>query len=80
MESSEYPHFARRLRDAADAVTDQRFEFGLGCVLDEIAARVRNRDRAARSRRCDQRDRGVVRRTRIMAWTTLVRARCGRRQ
>ncbi|WP_327093689.1 TetR/AcrR family transcriptional regulator [Nocardia vinacea] len=40
IESNEYPNFARRVRDAADTDADQRFEFGLGCVLDGIAARV----------------------------------------
>ncbi|WP_433758995.1 TetR/AcrR family transcriptional regulator [Nocardia sp. CA-135398] len=42
IESNEYPNFARRVRDAADIDADQRFEFGLGCVLDGIAARVRD--------------------------------------
>ncbi|MFG1791837.1 TetR/AcrR family transcriptional regulator [Nocardia sp. NPDC049149] len=35
----EYPEFGRRVRDAVDPDADQRFEFGLNCVLDGIAAR-----------------------------------------
>jgi AcrR family transcriptional regulator len=34
-----YPHFARRVTEAEDTTPDQRFTFGLDCVLDGIAAR-----------------------------------------
>lgn len=37
--SGDYPEFGRRVREAEDPDADQRFEFGLGCVLDGIAAR-----------------------------------------
>jgi hypothetical protein len=35
-----YPQFARLVREAEDADPGQRFDFGLACVLDGIAARV----------------------------------------
>ena len=38
--SGGYPQFARMVRDAEDADPGQRFDFGLACVLDGIAARV----------------------------------------
>ena len=34
----EYPEFSRRVHDAEDQDDDQRFTFGLACVLDGIAA------------------------------------------
>ncbi|WP_404799988.1 TetR/AcrR family transcriptional regulator C-terminal domain-containing protein [Actinoalloteichus fjordicus] len=34
-----YPEFARRLRDAQDVDADRRFDFGLACLLDGVAAR-----------------------------------------
>jgi hypothetical protein len=34
-----YPYFARRVTEAEDTTPDQRFTFGLDCVLDGIAAR-----------------------------------------
>ena len=37
--SGAYPQFARMVRDARDADPGQRFDFGLACVLDGIAAR-----------------------------------------
>ncbi|MEV6322551.1 TetR/AcrR family transcriptional regulator C-terminal domain-containing protein [Nocardia sp. NPDC051787] len=37
MASGQYPEFGRRVRDAADQDADQRFAFGLACVLDGIA-------------------------------------------
>ncbi|GAA3258715.1 TetR/AcrR family transcriptional regulator C-terminal domain-containing protein [Nonomuraea helvata] len=37
-----YPQFARRVLDAEDATEDERFDFGLACVLDGVAARVRS--------------------------------------
>ncbi|MFE7800521.1 TetR/AcrR family transcriptional regulator [Nocardia sp. NPDC057440] len=39
--SNAYPHFARRVADAEDAAPEQRFDFGLDCLLDGIAARIR---------------------------------------
>ncbi|MEU6413381.1 TetR/AcrR family transcriptional regulator C-terminal domain-containing protein [Microbispora sp. NPDC046933] len=36
-----YPQFARRVAEADDAGPDERFEFGLECVLDGVEARVR---------------------------------------
>lgn len=35
-----YPQFARWVLDADDPGPDQRFHFGLACVLDGVAARV----------------------------------------
>ena len=40
IDSGAYPQFARRVLEAEDADPDQRFEFGLACVLDGVAARV----------------------------------------
>ncbi len=37
--SGKYPHLARVVREADDRDDEQRFEFGLACVLDGIAAR-----------------------------------------
>jgi hypothetical protein len=37
--SGQYPHLARTIREADDRDDQQRFEFGLACVLDGIAAR-----------------------------------------
>lgn len=34
-----YPQFARRVIEGADLTADERFEFGLSCVLDGIATR-----------------------------------------
>ncbi|MEV4317309.1 TetR/AcrR family transcriptional regulator C-terminal domain-containing protein [Actinocrispum sp. NPDC049592] len=39
IESGEYPHFARQVVEGSDRSADERFEFGLACVLDGIAAR-----------------------------------------
>ncbi|MEU8437219.1 TetR/AcrR family transcriptional regulator [Streptomyces sp. NPDC029216] len=36
-----YPQFARRVTEAEDADPEERFDFGLACVLDGVAARVR---------------------------------------
>ncbi len=36
--SGRYPEFGRRVREAVDQDADQRFAFGLACVLDGIAA------------------------------------------
>ncbi|WP_248965101.1 TetR/AcrR family transcriptional regulator [Sphaerisporangium perillae] len=38
--SGAYPQFARLVLDAEDTGPDQRFDFGLACVLDGVAARV----------------------------------------
>ncbi|MQY08372.1 TetR/AcrR family transcriptional regulator [Actinomadura macrotermitis] len=40
VESGDYPHFARRVVDAEDPDATERFEFGLACVLDGLAARL----------------------------------------
>ncbi|MFF3671378.1 TetR/AcrR family transcriptional regulator C-terminal domain-containing protein [Microtetraspora malaysiensis] len=40
IDSGAYPQFARRVAEAEDADPEERFEFGLACVLDGIAARV----------------------------------------
>ena len=45
--SGAYPQFARRVLDAEDASPAQRFDFGLACVLDGLAARVRRSDPAS---------------------------------
>jgi AcrR family transcriptional regulator len=39
VDSGEYPHLARSIVEGDDPVADERFEFGLGCVLDGLAAR-----------------------------------------
>ena len=39
--SGAYPQFARLVRDAGEPAPDDRFAFGLACVLDGVAARVR---------------------------------------
>jgi hypothetical protein len=43
-ESGRYPHLVRILDEKLDPdspdTRDERFEFGLGCVLDGIAARI----------------------------------------
>ncbi|MEU9116979.1 TetR/AcrR family transcriptional regulator C-terminal domain-containing protein [Streptomyces sp. NPDC048483] len=41
IESGRYPQFARRVVEAEDAAPEEQFEFGLACVLDGVAARVR---------------------------------------
>jgi AcrR family transcriptional regulator len=42
IDSGEYPNLARRVLEADDDATpEERFEFGLSCVLDGAAARVR---------------------------------------
>jgi AcrR family transcriptional regulator len=38
IDSGAYPHFARRVLEAEDPDPEQRFEFGLACVLDGVAA------------------------------------------
>ncbi len=38
--SGEFPQFSRRVVEGADRSAEEVFEFGLGCVLDGIAARV----------------------------------------
>jgi hypothetical protein len=38
--SGRYPHFNRRVLEAGDPGAEARFEFGLGCLLDGIAAAV----------------------------------------
>ncbi|MFI9508935.1 TetR/AcrR family transcriptional regulator [Nocardia sp. NPDC052566] len=40
--SNEFPQINRRVLDAEDIDADQRFDFGLACVLDGIAARARD--------------------------------------
>jgi AcrR family transcriptional regulator len=40
IESGEYPQFSRRVIEGTDRSAEEVFEFGLGCVLDGIAARV----------------------------------------
>jgi hypothetical protein len=37
--SGQYPHLARVTREADDRDHQQRFEFGLACILDGVAAR-----------------------------------------
>ncbi|WP_284741115.1 TetR/AcrR family transcriptional regulator C-terminal domain-containing protein [Amycolatopsis sp. RTGN1] len=39
IESGEYPQFSRRVIEGEDRSAEEVFEFGLGCVLDGIAAR-----------------------------------------
>ncbi|WP_433413647.1 TetR/AcrR family transcriptional regulator C-terminal domain-containing protein [Microtetraspora malaysiensis] len=39
IDSGAYPQFARRVAEAEDADPEERFEFGLACVLDGIATR-----------------------------------------
>ncbi|MEU8637354.1 TetR/AcrR family transcriptional regulator [Amycolatopsis sp. NPDC048633] len=39
IESGEYPQFSRRVIEGVDRSAEEVFEFGLGCVLDGIAAR-----------------------------------------
>ena len=41
--SGRYPQLARAIREAEDLDHEQRFEFGLACVLDGIASRVGRR-------------------------------------
>ncbi|WP_410668914.1 TetR/AcrR family transcriptional regulator [Amycolatopsis sp. cmx-4-68] len=36
----DYPHFSRRVIEGAERSPEEVFEFGLGCVLDGVAARV----------------------------------------
>lgn len=43
--SGAYPQFARLVRDADDADPNQRFDFGLACILDGITARVHSTGR-----------------------------------
>jgi AcrR family transcriptional regulator len=43
IDSEAYPHFARRVVEAEDPDPEQRFEFGLACVLDGVAARAHGR-------------------------------------
>ncbi|WP_250556568.1 TetR/AcrR family transcriptional regulator [Pseudonocardia lacus] len=38
VESGEFPHFARRVVEADEPPAEERFAFGLGCVLDGVAA------------------------------------------
>jgi AcrR family transcriptional regulator len=38
VDSGEFPHFARRVVEADEPSAEERFEFGLGCVLDGLAA------------------------------------------
>lgn len=40
--SGAYPQFARWVLDADDPGPDERFDFGLACVLDGVATRVRS--------------------------------------
>jgi len=35
-----YPQFARRVIDGADLTADERFDFGLSCILDGVATRL----------------------------------------
>jgi AcrR family transcriptional regulator len=44
--SGRYPQLARAIRDAEDLDHEQRFEFGLACVLDGIATRLGDRPRS----------------------------------
>jgi hypothetical protein len=46
IESGAYPQFARRVTEAEDPDPEQRFEFGLACVLDGVAARAGGRSGA----------------------------------
>jgi AcrR family transcriptional regulator len=39
VDSGRYPHLARSIVDGDDPADDERFEFGLACVLDGIGAR-----------------------------------------
>jgi AcrR family transcriptional regulator len=39
IDSGQYPHVARSIVEGDDPADDERFEFGLGCVLDGLAAR-----------------------------------------
>jgi hypothetical protein len=39
IESGKYPQFSRRVIEGEDRSAEEVFEFGLGCVLDGIAAR-----------------------------------------
>ncbi len=39
IDTGHYPRLARRVIEADDSTPEQRFEFGLACVLDGIAAR-----------------------------------------
>ncbi|MER6950129.1 TetR/AcrR family transcriptional regulator [Nonomuraea sp. NPDC000554] len=41
IDSGAYPQFARRVIEAEDSTPDERFAFGLACVLDGAEARVR---------------------------------------
>ncbi|ARF57788.1 TetR/AcrR family transcriptional regulator C-terminal domain-containing protein [Streptomyces gilvosporeus] len=41
VESGAYPQFARRVVEAEDRAPQEQFAFGLACVLDGVAARVR---------------------------------------
>ncbi|MFF0613805.1 TetR/AcrR family transcriptional regulator C-terminal domain-containing protein [Nocardia tengchongensis] len=36
--TGDYPHFARRIRDAEDLTRDQTFAFGMSCVLEGVLA------------------------------------------
>ena len=47
VDGGQYPWFARRVMEAEDSDPEQRFDFGLACVLDGVAARAGAR--AARS-------------------------------
>jgi AcrR family transcriptional regulator len=38
--SGAYPQFARRVLEAEEAGPEERFDFGLACVLDGVAARI----------------------------------------
>lgn len=42
IDSGNYPQFARRVIEAEDVDPRQRFEFGLACLLDGVAAGMRN--------------------------------------
>ncbi|MEU1203834.1 TetR/AcrR family transcriptional regulator [Nocardia sp. NPDC005825] len=39
--TGDYPHFARRIRDAEDPTPEQTFAFGLSCVLEGVLATAR---------------------------------------
>ena len=39
VESGEYPHLTRAVLGSDDPTAEERFEFGLGCVLDGVASR-----------------------------------------
>ncbi len=43
VQSGRYPQVARAVREAEDLDHEQRFEFGLACVLDGIASRLADR-------------------------------------